>query len=374
MRNVSIVITSYNYGRYLHDTIGSVLNQTYAASEVIVVDDGSTDNSREVIECFGNRIKAVFKQNGGQASAMNAAMSISHGDAVCFVDSDDLLFPTAIERAMEFLSRGVVKVHWPLQAIDEKGAPTGAIMHEHDLAQGDLRESVIRSGPDGYVWQSTSGNVWSRDFLEAIGPIPEDAFVFGPDVFLSALAPFYGSIARIEEPQGAYRLHGSNTTCRDSFPERVCSAVRVWEHAFDALEQQCTRLGLAVDRSAWAEQSWWHRTESALNIILRTIPRDATILLMDAGEWVVGGMLAGRLCLPFLERDGEYWGPPEDDTVATRELERMRHQGAQFVVILPPTFWWLDHYGGFADRLLRKYRVIHRCDNAIIVELNGGTP
>jgi len=90
---VSIVIDNYNYRQYLGEAINSALDQTYRAVEVIVVDDGSTDQSREVICDYGDRVISIFKDNGGQASAMNIGFARSHGDFVIFLDADDMLFP-----------------------------------------------------------------------------------------------------------------------------------------------------------------------------------------------------------------------------------------------------------------------------------------
>jgi glycosyltransferase involved in cell wall biosynthesis len=86
---VSILINNYNYGRYLGDAIESALNQTYRHAEVIVVDDGSTDDSRDVIASFGSRVISVLKANGGQGSAFNAGFAASRGNIICFLDSDD---------------------------------------------------------------------------------------------------------------------------------------------------------------------------------------------------------------------------------------------------------------------------------------------
>jgi len=88
---VSIVVNNYNYARFLTECIDSALHQTYSAVEVVVVDDGSTDESREVIRNFGDRIKTVFKNNGGQGSAINAGFAASTGSIVIFLDADDEL-------------------------------------------------------------------------------------------------------------------------------------------------------------------------------------------------------------------------------------------------------------------------------------------
>src|SRR6188768_2225570 len=98
---VSIVIDNYNYARFLRAAVDSALAQAYPRVEVVVVDDGSTDDSREVIARYGDRISAVFKPNGGQASAFNAGFAASHGDLVLFLDSDDVLLPSAVAAAAD---------------------------------------------------------------------------------------------------------------------------------------------------------------------------------------------------------------------------------------------------------------------------------
>ena len=98
-RLASVIITSFNYERYLAQAIDSALAQTWPAVEVIVVDDGSTDGSPTIIERYGPRVHAVFKSNGGQGSALNVGFASSRGEIVLFVDSDDALLPHAVERA-----------------------------------------------------------------------------------------------------------------------------------------------------------------------------------------------------------------------------------------------------------------------------------
>src|ERR1700690_294673 len=98
---VSIIINNYNYARFLSTAIDSALSQSYRSIEVIVVDDGSTDNSRDIISAYGDRVIAVLKGNGGQASAFNAGVSASHGDIICFLDADDLFYRWKVSRVVE---------------------------------------------------------------------------------------------------------------------------------------------------------------------------------------------------------------------------------------------------------------------------------
>ncbi len=93
---VSLVINNYNYGRFLAEAIDSALKQTYPHTEVIVVDDGSTDNSRDITASYGDNISPVLKQNGGQASAFIAGFAASKGEIICFLDSDDMFLPEKV--------------------------------------------------------------------------------------------------------------------------------------------------------------------------------------------------------------------------------------------------------------------------------------
>src|SRR5687767_9120832 len=103
---VSVLINNYNYARFLPDAIESALSQTYPAVEVIVVDDGSTDESAEVIRSFGTRIVPVLRPHGGQGAALNAGASVARGDLLALLDSDDYFVPDKIERIVrEFESR-----------------------------------------------------------------------------------------------------------------------------------------------------------------------------------------------------------------------------------------------------------------------------
>ena len=95
---VSVIIGNYNYGYFLAEAIESVLQQTYRHFELIVVDDGSTDNSREVIESYGEQVVAIFQPNKGQGEAFNVGITKAQGEIICFLDADDYYHPDKLNK------------------------------------------------------------------------------------------------------------------------------------------------------------------------------------------------------------------------------------------------------------------------------------
>ena len=108
---VTVLITNYNYGRFLREAIDSALNQTYRNVEVVVVDDGSTDESREIIDGYGGRIVSVLKENGGQGSAFNAGIAASRGEIICLLDADDSFDLCKVERVVPYCQQGSMLYH-----------------------------------------------------------------------------------------------------------------------------------------------------------------------------------------------------------------------------------------------------------------------
>jgi glycosyltransferase involved in cell wall biosynthesis len=104
---ITVIINNYNYGQFLRQAIDSVLNQSYPAHEVILVDDGSTDNSLEVALSFGDRIRFIPQKNNGQASTFNTGYYAATGDWIWFLDSDDMLTYDALEEVSRQIRKGV---------------------------------------------------------------------------------------------------------------------------------------------------------------------------------------------------------------------------------------------------------------------------
>ena len=164
---LSVVITCYNYARYVGTAIDSALAQTYPNVEVIVVDDGSTDPSADVIARYGERVRAIRQANQGSIPAYNRGFAESRGELVLFLDADDVAEPTLAQRVVDAWHDGCVKVQYDLKIIDAAGADLGRRFCHFDAGYdaAAVRRSFARSGT--YLWPVTAGNVYARRFLEA---------------------------------------------------------------------------------------------------------------------------------------------------------------------------------------------------------------
>jgi glycosyltransferase involved in cell wall biosynthesis len=205
---VSIVINNYNYAEYLAPCIESSIRQNYKNKEVIVSDDGSTDNSRAIIDSYGTAIITTFNPNAGQGAALNAGYKRSSGDLVIFLDADDVLWPSCVSEVVRQWRSDLVKMHFNLAIIDSGGSPVGRLYLKPPLPRGDLRQQLITNG--SVVSIPTSGNVFPRAFLDQVMPIPEVGWERGADVYLCNLAALSGEVGAIDEPLGDYRSHGRN--------------------------------------------------------------------------------------------------------------------------------------------------------------------
>ena len=207
---VSIVIPNYNYGRYLRIAIDSALAQTYSPVEVIVVDDGSTDDSRAVIESYGKRIAPVIKTNGGHGSAINAGFAASRGDILMFLDADDELLPNAVAQVIDAWRPSVTKVQFQLEMVDDRGKPLGMRVPPFDgyIPNGDIRDRIVRFGE--YPTSPSSGNAYARTALSLLMPIDESLWFANAEKSLVFLTPFFGDVVSLCAPLGRYRIHAAN--------------------------------------------------------------------------------------------------------------------------------------------------------------------
>ncbi|MGA9989010.1 MAG: glycosyltransferase family 2 protein [Terriglobales bacterium] len=201
---VTILINNYNYSRFLRQAIDSALDQTYTNIEVLVVDDGSTDESRNVIYSYGDRVRAVFKENGGQASTFNAGVAASRGEIICMLDADDFFHSDKVERVIRYIQPGSMLYH-QLRLQPGVGLIPSAIAPNIDYY---LR--ARRSGFVPYLASPTSGLVFCRDLALRLIPLPTEHVRYSADDFIVRGAALLGKIIGIPEVLATYRVHGEN--------------------------------------------------------------------------------------------------------------------------------------------------------------------
>jgi glycosyltransferase involved in cell wall biosynthesis len=280
--DISIVITNFNYARFVGHAIASALDQG-KPTEVIVVDDGSTDDSAAVIAGFGSRVSAIFTGNGGQAAAFNAGWRTAHGKVVMFLDADDVLAPDIATRvAARFeMMPGLGRVQFPLTLIDDGGQPLEGTVPPAGkrLFRGDPATALARC-PDDIVWQPTSGNAFARHVLEQILPMPEPPYRICADFYLSNLSAVHGPVDALDDPGGMYRVHGGNSHfAMVETLDRLRDNVRRTDITHRLLIEECDRAGIvAPARQAEEVRSV---TATANRLISLRMDADAHPLRMD---------------------------------------------------------------------------------------------
>lgn len=209
---VTVLIDTYNHERFIEEAIVSVLEQDFPTSdmEILVVDDGSTDRTAEIVRKFERRVRLLRKANGGQASAFNAGISAARGEIIAFLDGDDWWTRDKLTRVM--------------QAMDADPA-VGIVGHGIVMTYLDGREQseTLR---DGFRFQAntiagallfrrrgaflgTSRMTIRTKLLREIGPVPE-ALVVQADEYLYTLASVLAGAQILPETLTYYRLHESN--------------------------------------------------------------------------------------------------------------------------------------------------------------------
>jgi glycosyltransferase involved in cell wall biosynthesis len=204
---VSAIIPNYNYARYVGEAVESALAQTYPNIEVIVVDDGSTDNSLEVLERYQGRIKLIQQKNSGVCVARNRGVEESTGEYIAFLDADDVWLPEKLSVQMQGFQASTKAVfsNCGMRLIDLDGECVGTLT---EGKSGDVSTYLLSFDGPAVVGAASTGIV-SRKVFESVGG-------FDPRLSTAADWDFCFRVAQlgefIFEPQILvnYRIHGTN--------------------------------------------------------------------------------------------------------------------------------------------------------------------
>jgi glycosyltransferase involved in cell wall biosynthesis len=204
---VSVVIPTYNYGQFVGEAIESVLSQTYRPLELIVVDDGSTDDTQEVLARFEGRIHSLSQENQGLSAARNAGIRLAKGEYLAFLDADDYWMPDKLARQVPVLecSPDVGVIYCGMQML---WTETGATRVQGCLPrwQGDIRRLLLE---DNRVTGGPSAVLVRRECFDRVGLFDESIrSIQDRDMWIRISRHYH--FAYVDEPLILYRLHGDN--------------------------------------------------------------------------------------------------------------------------------------------------------------------
>jgi len=235
---VTVVIPNYNYGAFLREAIDSVLAQTYDNIEVVVVDDGSSDVSRTVIESYSGRIRPIFQQNKGVSAARNAGAAIGSGEFLAFLDADDVWLPDKVEKQMKVFegNEKIGLVHVGFVEIDLKGERGKTFI---EGKAGRVAEDMLKfEGP--VILAGGSGFVLRKSIFDAVGGFDERLST-SADWDIAFQSAYRCEVGFVPEPLLKYRMHGSNMHSNIAVMERDTEIA--WAKAFETLGDEVGTSG-----------------------------------------------------------------------------------------------------------------------------------
>lgn len=206
---VSVVIPNYNYARYVGQAIESVLAQTYQPIEVIVVDNGSTDGSLEVIGRYGESCRVLPQSDLGQSVGRNRGMQEAKGEFIAFLDADDVWKARKLEMQMSRFGEDpeVGLVYCSLEVTDDDLQPTGVVIRAS--SRGDALEDFARHPGRAIVVGGESTAVVRRTAIDAVGAFEPSLSISGGWDLWRRVATRY-RIDHVAEPLVLYRQHAAS--------------------------------------------------------------------------------------------------------------------------------------------------------------------
>ncbi len=224
---VSVIVPSFNNGRFIGPALESLFLQTYPKEkrEIIVIDDGSTDNTPEVLKKFDQNILHVRQQHQGISSARNAGISHAGGEIITFLDSDDLWYEERLQRVVERFVKdprlGIV--YHPIELINSEGVTIEKNFYAAFGYEEGISGWVGNEMASGKIFSGGSSFAFRRDIVDLLYPLPEDVRR-GVDYYMTVIFSCYAPAEYIPQILGKYRVHSGNVTMSVGLDDRITLA------------------------------------------------------------------------------------------------------------------------------------------------------
>jgi glycosyltransferase involved in cell wall biosynthesis len=270
---ISIVIDNYNYGHFLSEAIESCLAQTHQPLEIIVVDDGSTDNSRDVLAFYRNSplIQIVLQRNQGQPAALQNGINRVTGDWVIGLDSDDYLASNCLEEVAKKISASVDWVYFRATVVDVNGNPIGVRpSRKLSLMQGEIWRQWILKG-EVHTFPPQSFHCYSARFLRSVRLYPNDQVgqktAVVPDRYLSLHASFDCKAAAIDSELGFYREHDSAYKLRSRKLAGIRAKLRQQQIIEEIAYEKLRAAGVPTRPRFYVDSAYGHWSERLISLV-----------------------------------------------------------------------------------------------------------
>lgn len=302
---LSVIIPTFNRAKYLDKAIESVLAQTYDDYEIVVIDDGSTDDTREILEPYIDQIRYLYQENAGVSAARNAGVKEAKGEWIAFLDSDDMWLPHKLACQMEYINDSISKVCFT----DVVHIQKGEIIKYSDVKKSIAIQGEILSEPFDLILDDSrklyvQTMVIKRELLCEVGNFDEN-FVVAEDTQLIFKLAFKTPFAYISEPlvvinRSDEREGLTNESCEAGYA-RCRAGIAILSEAYF----QCSRKDKTIIRKLRQRLAYFLSRKAEFDCVEGN-SKDARRLAFDSiyfGSDVRTYIRAfGVLCTPWLVR------------------------------------------------------------------------
>lgn len=372
---ISVIVPSYNYAQFLPAAVASLQAQTLPDWECVIVDDGSTDDTREVVQNLAardSRVRCIHQSNAGLSAARNAGLRACAGQFIQFLDADDLLEPRKFEQ----------QSGWLIEHSETDMVYGSARFFPSD--NPDERRHRIMGENKPWMPEVSGRRAETLPVLIRENIMPVNCALLRAEV-IASVGYFDETLPTIEdwdfwlrcalrdkafhfqdfaESRALVRFHPASMS--QNYRRMMEGYVRVRRKLVPELhEPELAKFNR--DTLAFLEAEL-ERIDLMMRELAQIIPSDARFIFVEDGQLEFLGANDPR-AIPFLEHHGQFWGSPQDDAMAIREFQRVKEMGAKHLVFAWPAFWWLDYYTAFTEHLRANFPLVLKNERIVVFDL-----